>query len=322
MTTSYQSNLLQTAVARALGATLLACALIAPAGAAQQASYPTPEAAASALVDAVSRHDRKALATILGQRYAQVLPPDLDEQDVQVFLAAWQQKHSFSEPAPGQARLQVGPGEWAFPIPLKQAAAGWRFDLQAGEQEIRTRAIGRNELNAIQAALAYVDAQREYAQLDRNGDGVLQYAERFVSSKGEHDGLYWPSAEGEAPSPLGAVFSGSPPRAKTNQQVASGSGYHGYRFRILKAQGPHARGGAYSYVGQGRMNGGFALLAWPAKWGQTGVQSFIVNQDGQVFQRDLGSRTSERVGGIKAYDPGPDWQPVSTEDLQIPLAKP
>jgi hypothetical protein len=197
-----------------------------------------------------------------------------------------------------KAVVEVGRNGWTMPIPLVRTAAGWKFDTHAAPEEMRVRRIGRNELSAMQVALAYVDAQREYASRDWNGDGVKSYAMHGLSSPGKRDGLYWASLPGQPESPLGPAFAD----AKPNQP------YHGYAYRILTAQGKSAPGGAKSYVRNGRMTEGFALVAWPAKYGDTGVMSFIVNQDGVVYEKDLGPNTAAVAAGLKAFDPDPTWQ--------------
>jgi hypothetical protein len=182
-----------------------------------------------------------------------------------------------------------------------KSAAGWRFDPRAGVETMRSRRIGRNELAAMQAALAYFDAQKEYAQKDRDNNRVLEYAQKFASSPGKHDGLYWPDAQGQDPSPLGPLYAGD----------KAGEGYHGYHFKILKAQGPDAPGGAYDYVIGGRMRSGFALIAWPRRYGETGVMSFMVSHDGKVYQKDLGPGTDAAAHASTRFDPDPSWHPVT-----------
>ena len=202
-----------------------------------------------------------------------------------------------------KARIAVGDDGWTLPIPLVRTAEGWRFDTDAGVEEMRTRRIGRNERAVMQVMLAIYDAQKEYALKDRAGDGVLQYAARFASSPGRHDGLFWPARAGEEPSPLGP--------AVTRAQAAGGDrgeGYFGYRYKMLTGQGEHAPGGALDYRVNGRMIGGFAALAWPVKYGETGVMSFMVSHDGVVFERDLGPDTASRARAITRFDPAPGWR--------------
>src|SRR4051794_26844389 len=200
----------------------------------------------------------------------------------------------------------VGREAWPFPVPLVRDADGWRFDAAAGAEEIADRRTGRNELAAIEVMRAYVDAQREYASADHGGDGVLEYAQRIASTGDKRDGLYWPTAEGEAPSPFGPFVAEVGDYLEGRQ---AGAPYHGYYFRVLTGQGPNAPGGAYGYVINGHMVAGFAMLAWPATYDDTGVMSFLVGPNGAVLEADLGPDTAERARAITTYDPGPSWQP-------------
>jgi len=217
------------------------------------------------------------------------------------FLAAWSKSHKIVADSASTAHLAVGPDDWTLPIPIVKRGEAWRFDTKAGADEIRTRRIGRNELAVMQAALAYYDAQKDYALVDRNGDGVLEYAQRIVSTPGKKDGLYWAALPGEPESPLGPLFGDYRP----------GDDYHGYFFRILKAQGPNAPGGAYDYRIKGRMVSGFALVAWPVKYGETGVMTFMVSHDGKIYERNLGPGTDAAARAMTRFDPGPGWQEVA-----------
>jgi hypothetical protein len=277
-----------------------ALAIAAPARA--QQPFASPEAAATALVDAIATSDADALRKVLGADWKRYIPTaDVDQDDVYAFLAAHAKSSKVVRDGADKARLAVGPSDWTLPIPMVQQGGSWRFDTRAGADEMRTRRIGRNELAAMQGALAYYDAQKEYATADRNGDGVLEYAQLVISTPGKRDGLYWAALAGEPESPLGPLFGDDLP----------GDGYHGYRFRILKAQGPSARGGAYDYRIKGRMTGGFALVAWPVKYGDTGVTTFIVNHDGQVFEKDLGPGTDAAARAMTRFDPDKSWQKVA-----------
>ncbi len=271
-------------------------------GAHAQQKFPSPEAAADALVDALATSDREAYDLILGAGWRRFIPIEgIDAEDKTRFLEAWAKAHAVERDSDTVAHLTVGADRWMLPIPIAKQGESWRFDTRAGADEIRTRRIGRNELSAMQAALAYCDAQHEYALSDHDGDGVLEYAQRLISTPGKQDGLYWAALPGEAESPLGPLFGDDIP----------GNGYLGYRFRILKAQGPNAPGGAYDYRIGRRMSAGFALVAWPAKYGDTGVMSFIVSHDGQLYQKDLGSRSSTAAQAIKRFDPDSSWEKVS-----------
>jgi hypothetical protein len=275
--------------------------VLAPAVLAQNA-YSTPEAAADAFVDAIARHDGDALKSVVGPDYRKYIPAaSVDPVDVTNFLEAWAKAHKIVPAGSDKAFLGAGTKGWTMSIPIVKTSAGWRFDTHAAPEEMRIRRIGRNELAAIQVALAYTDAQKEYHARDWNGDGVLQYATRGLSSPGKRDGLYWASLPGEPESPLGAEFAD----AKVGQP------YHGYVYKILTAQGKDAPAGARSYIKNGRMTEGYALVAWPAKYDDTGVMTFIVNQDGIVYQKNLGPTTDATARAIKAYNPDASWSKVA-----------
>ena len=266
-----------------------------------QQAYPTPEAAADAFVDAIARHDGDALKSVVGPDYRTYIPrASVDPDDITNFLEAWAKAHKIVPAGADKAYLGAGTKGWTMPIPIVKSAAGWHFDTHAAPEEMRIRRIGRNELAAIKAMYAYFDAQREYAQQDRNGDGMLEYARRFVSSPGRHDGLYWPTADGEPPSPAGPLFD--------TRDIKDG--YYGYRFKILEAQGPAASGGARSYLTRGHLANGFALVAWPARYGDTGVMSFVVNHDGVVYQKNLGAASASIASAMTRFDPDATWTPL------------
>lgn len=286
---------------RLLAAMSLAAALFASAPASAQRIYPTPEAAAQAFADAIASNDLGALHVVLGPDWRRFVPPtELDREDIYDFLAAWAHKHGVVREGNDTALLAAGDGDWTLPIPMVKAGDGWRFDPRSGTELMKTRRIGRNELAAMQAALAYFDAQRDYARVDHDNDGVLEYAQKFASSPGKHDGLYWRDEPGRPLSPLGPLYAGGKP----------GEGYHGYLFKILKAQGPHAPGGAYDYVIGNRMRSGFALVAWPLRYGETGVTTFIVNHDGVLYEKDLGAGTDAAARTMKRFDPDTSWRKV------------
>jgi hypothetical protein len=269
-----------------------------------QKAFPTPEAAAEALVDGIARHDADAIKAVAGSDYSKYIPSSsTDPRDITDFLAAWARGHSIVPAGNDKAFLGVGKNGWTLPIPIVKTAAGWHFDTKGAPEEMRIRRIGRNELAAIQVALAYTDAQREYQQTDWDGNGVREYAMRGLSTPGKHDGLYWASLTGEPESPLGAEFA----------DARVGQPYHGYVYKILTAQGANAPGGAKSYLKNGRMTEGYALVAWPAKFDDTGVMTFIVNQDGIVYQKSLGPNTDAVARAMKTYDPDASWQKVSPD---------
>jgi hypothetical protein len=206
--------------------------------------------------------------------------------------------------------LLIGAEAWPMPIPIVRSGDRWRFASELGEDEIVNRRIGANERNAIYVLRAFVDAQRAYAAVDRDGDGVRQYARKLASSPGKRDGLYWTAdaAKGEEISPFGPLIAES---AAYLQGHGAGDPYRGYRFRILTRQGSHAAGGAYDYMVNGRLIAGFAMVAYPAEWGETGVMSFIVNHNGKVFEKDLGKDTAAIGAKMTSFDPGPGWKPVA-----------
>ncbi len=230
----------------------LTTSLLLPSMAWAQKAYATPEAAGNAFIEAVAINDDAALKELLGADWRRFIPERVDDATRTAFLYASSKGRKIVTDGPDRAHLAVGPDDWTLPIPLVKSGAGWRFDVRAGAEEMRIRRIGRNELAAMQALLAYYDAQKDYALADRNGDGVLEYAQRVRSTPGKRDGLFWPN---DPASPLGPLYGD-----ETKDGV-----YHGYRFHILKAQGPDARGGARDYVVKGRMTQGFAAVAWPAK---------------------------------------------------------
>ena len=206
--------------------------------------------------------------------------------------------------------LEIGQQAWPFPIPLVKVSNGWQFDSQAGVEELLTRRIGGNELDVLRVLRAFVQAQREYASRDRDGDAVLEYAQRIAGSPGRLDGLYWPVELNGEISPLGPLAAFAHAEGYYWKRVASGDApqpFHGYLFRVLTRQGRHAPGGKHDYLINGNMIAGFAFVAWPAEYGESGVMTFIVNQQGRVYQRDLGPDTFKRVRKMKAYDPDPGW---------------
>jgi hypothetical protein len=282
-----------------------------------------------ALVGAVKAKDGAALEKLFGSGYGQLLSGDPveDEKDLGDFAAAVQESGQLRKNDEGNYTLLVGKDNWPMPIPIVQRDGRWLFDTQAGLEEIYNRRIGENELSAITTCRAYVVAQWEYfTEGDHDNDGVAEYAQKFMSSAGQHNGLYWETAEGETPSPLGSLVAearaeGYGPRARTQPASAASSGqpqpsqnprrpYHGYYFKILVRQGPHAPGGKYDYIINGNMIAGYALVAYPAKWGNSGVMTFIVNQQGRVYQKNLGPDTLKTASAITEYDPDPTWKLV------------
>jgi hypothetical protein len=226
-------------------------------------------------------------------------------------MAAYDRKNQVVKEGDKKAVLFIGTEEWPFPIPIVERRGTWRFDTAAGREEILYRRIGRNELAAIQVSLAYIDAQNEYAEQDRTGSGFKTYARRIISSEGKKDGLYWPAKDGEPESPIGEIAA-----AASAQGYKIGGGrapFHGYYYKILTAQGPTAPGGAMNYVVRGNMIGGFALVAYPAQYGNSGVMTFLVNHDGVVFQKDLGPQTARIAERMRTFNPDHTWQKVAID---------
>ena len=280
---------------------VLCSAAFFPSSTRAQQTFESPVLAAEAFVDAVATGNAQALASILGTDWKTFIPTDnIDQEDIDAFLTAWGKTHRFKSIAYGKVQLAVGPGDWTLPIPIVKKGERWRFDTLAGAEEMRIRRIGRNELSAMQAVLAYYDAQKEYALADRNGDGILEYARILVSSPGEHDGLYWRVSDGEAQSPLGPLFGSDTP----------GSDFHGYYFKILTGQGANAPGGEYNYLIENRMAAGFALVAWPMAYGDSGVMTFLVSHDGRVYQNDLGPASDQTARTMTRFDPDSSWEAV------------
>jgi hypothetical protein len=267
-----------------------------------QQIFPSPIAAMNAFGDAVATSDEDALKAVLGADFRTFIPPVGAEARYR-FLAAWAKSHAIRPDGDSKAFVAVGGDGWTLPIPIVKTAQGWRFDTRAGAEEMRLRRIGRNELAVMQVMLAIYDAEREYARQDHNGDGVLEYAAKFGSSPGKRDGLYWPTKAGEALSPLGEAVAAA--RAAGG---GSEGGYYGYRYKLLTGQGKNAAGGAYDYVVRGRMIGGFAAVAWPVRYGDTGVMTFVVNHDGVVYEKDLGTDTAAIASAMTRFDPDSTWQ--------------
>ena len=277
----------------------------------QRLFYPAPEAAVSALLDALRKDDVRAAKRVLGPGSANIVESGDDAADREArrkFVAAFDQQHTLDQSGDAKATLVIGGDNWPMPVPLVKRAQGWTFDARAGAREIVARRIGRNELDAIQVCQAFIDMQREYAEVDRDGDGLLEYADRLVSTPGRHDGLYWPTQAGEPPSPAGPQLAEASPDKLAARTEATP--FHGYYFRVLTTQGPHAPGGARDYRAGGQLIGGVALIAWPASYLSSGVKTFLCGLSGIVFERDFGAQTAAKVAKIQAYDPAPGWMPA------------
>ncbi|MCK1716775.1 DUF2950 domain-containing protein [Bradyrhizobium sp. 141] len=295
---------------RAILPGITALVLLGSASQAQQ-SYKTPEDAAAALAAAV-KSGPGDLLKVLGKAAEDIVfsGDEIADNDIrQRFTSMYDAKHGIKAEGNKTASLMLGPDDFPFPIPLINTESGWEFDTDEGRIEVLRRRIGRNELDAIQTALAYVDAQNEYAGKDR-GEGVGVYAQRIVSNPGKKDGLFW--RDDSDPSPLGPLAA----EASAEGYKAAGVGpnpYHGYYFRILKGQGMDAPGGPLNYVVKGKMIGGFGLIAWPAEYGNSGVMTFLVNHNGTVYQKDLGKRTDFVARRTSLFDPDQTWKKVDAE---------
>lgn len=275
-----------------------------------QTVFDTPESAMRDFGDAIVNKNLDAVRLILGDDYNQIIPP-VSNADYQKFIEAWNAGHGIVLDDPETAHIFVGTKGWTLPIPLSKIRTGWIFDMDDARDEIRVRTIGANELATIKVMLAYTDAQQEYAEKDRTGDGMPKYAMKFESSPGMRDGLYWPTVAGEPQSPIGPLFAEA--SAARDRGV---EGFHGYRFRILTSQGKDAPGGAMSYLVNGRMVRGYGLLAWPVKYDETGVMTFMVNQLGQVFEKDLGPNTESLASQIFSFNPGSGWVKVKDDEAK------
>jgi hypothetical protein len=276
-----------------------------------QKTFSSPEKAVEAVVDAVKADDIESLLAIFGPGGKHIIlsgDPVEDKKGHEWFIKHYEEKNRLEE-ASGKVTLHVGSDDWPFPIPIVKAGKGWRFDTEAGKQEILARRIGKNELNAIQVCLAYVDAQREYVMRKAHqGEGLLEYAQKFVSTSGKQDGLYWEAGEGQEQSPIGPLFAAARDQGYSRTPLGEEpEPYHGYFYRILTAQGKNAPGGAHDYVVGGKMIGGFALVAYPAHYRASGVMTFIVNHEGVVYQKNLGKSTQKAVQAMKVFDPDKTW---------------
>jgi len=276
----------------------------------KQKVFGSPEEAMKTLVETVKAGDTKGMMAVLGPEGEDIIDSgdkvqDKDAQDR--FVKAYQEKVDYVKEKEDRVSVIIGNDNWPFPIPIMKRGEGWVFDTKAGREEMLNRRIGRNELSTIQVCLGYVEAQREYASTDREQDGIIQYAQKVLSDPYRRNGLYWEAGEGELPSPLGPFIAQAARKGYTKKGDKP-IPYHGYYFKILTRQGPNAPGGAYSYVINGHMVAGFALVAWPAEYGVSGVMTFIVNQNGTVYEKDLGPKTEGIVKIMTLYNPDRTWR--------------
>jgi hypothetical protein len=281
---------------------------------APQRDFPSAEEAVNAFVAALRDNKEADLRAILGPDADRVIDSGdryADQELHQRFIALFDQKHTIEDKGAGRAELDVGPDDWPLPIPLVESNGRWSFDMKAGAQTIVDRPIGRNELSAIRTLLACVHAEHDYFNRARQATGTGVYAPRMVSTPGKRDGLYWPVAEGETESPLGPLVDAAQDAGHPGELVGGKPmPYEGYYFRILTAEGSDANAGAKSYIQSGQMTGGFALVAWPARYESTGIMTFTVGPDGDLYQKDLGPHTAHIAAAMTMFDPDLTWARV------------
>ena len=282
-------------------------------------TFASADEAAQALVAAAQTDGADALMKVLGSNARALIDSGDAVQDRNSrdrFVQKYSVAHSLEGNETDGITLSVGQDQWPFPVPIVRRNGRWHFDTEAGAQEIINRRVGTNELAAIQSCLAFVDAQREYYVRNPQQDPLLHFSQKLLSSEGQKDGLYWPTSGDEEPSPLGARFAEARAEGyfQNGSTTSAAHPYHGYVYRLLTAQGPNANGGAYEYVVRGKMLGGFALLAYPAEYGNSGVMTFIVNHDGVVYSRDLGSDTPQVAAKLQPFDPDQTWKREASID--------
>ena len=310
----------------------LACAAAVTgcASSAEPKKFASPQAAAGALVAALRAHDTAELEKIFGRDGGEIVSsgdPVADRAEGERFLAAYDAQHRLEADLGGnRLTLVVGTRDWPFPVPIVKAEdeKNYFFDTEAGKDEILNRRIGRNELSTEVVCLAIVDAQRDYVALRPMGGDLPEYARKIVSDPGKKNGLYWPTAQGERPSPLGPLvaLAAAEGYGTTRRADSAPPPYHGYRYRLLTSQGPNASGGAADYVVNGRLIGGFGVVAYPAQYGNSGIMTFITNHDGLVYQRDLGPNTETIARSMTQFDPGPGWARAADAAQQVGLTAP
>jgi hypothetical protein len=275
--------------------------------------FASADAAVKALVDSLRAQDKARLMKILAPAGDEILSsgdPVADRADAQRFLTLYDEGHRFETDADGVTTLLVGSDRWPFPVPVIKSGNKYEFDVETGEDEILNRRIGRNELSTEQVCLAIVDAQRDYVAMNPMHSELPEYARKLVSDPGEKNGLYWPTKEGEPPSPMGPLVATAADEGygkSVQDATVARPPYHGYRYRLLTSQSPHAAGGAADYLVDGKLIGGFGVIAYPAQYGNSGIMTFITNHDGVVYQQDLGPDSQKVAEGITSFDPGPEW---------------
>ena len=297
--------------------TALPLVLAAALASAEPATFDTPEAGAEALISALRAADRNALLAVFGPESEDVVvadDPERNRHDREDFVAAWDEMHRLAEQEDGTVRLYIGRDQFPFPIRLVETGGVWRFDVEGGREELLDRRIGRNELDVIELMQAYVRVQSRFRQIDYDGDGVMEFAAHILSGSDVRDGLYWPPAPGIPGSPIGdAVARAAAQGYEVDGTVVEPEPYLGYYYHLLDGQGPGAPGGAMSYLVNGNMVAGHALIAFPSAYGETGIMSFMVGENGVVYEADLGEESIARASAVDAYDPSGDWTPVDEE---------
>ncbi|MBA4417764.1 MAG: DUF2950 domain-containing protein [Syntrophus sp. (in: bacteria)] len=284
------------------------------AAAVKQKGFASPEDAVKAMIGALKTGDRKALIAIFGpQDKNMIFSGDevADREDRNNMIKRYEEKNRVEKAGDKKAALYVGNEDWPFPVPIVKRGTSWYFSTKEGREEIINRRIGKNELSAIQTCMAYADAQREYALMDIDGDGLNEYAQKLISDSGKKDGLYWETRPGEKPSPMGSFVAAARQEGYTARKPGDNPRpYHGYYYKILTAQGKNAPKGAYSYMVDNKMIGGFALVAYPAQYGVSGIMTFMINQDGTVYEKNLGKKAGKAVQEMKEFNPDTTWRKV------------
>jgi hypothetical protein len=274
-------------------------------------NFETPEAAVQALIEAAGADSERPLLAVLGKDAKSLVDSGdsvADKNARASFVESYKAANSLDKSAPDSIILEVGEDKWPFPIPIVSEGGKWHFDSPTGVDELINRRVGANELDTIQSCLAYADAQREYYMRNPENSPLLHYAGRLISTEGKKDGLYWPAGENEEQSPIGEGFAKARAEGYAKEGTMKDVPYHGYIYRLLNKQGPNAHGGAYDYVVNDQLLGGFAIVAFPAEYGNSGVMTFIMNHDGVVFSKDLGPETAKLALAMDTFDPGSDWK--------------
>ena len=285
----------------------------------QHGEFASADAAVEALIKAVKAGDVDALVGVLGEESRPLVDsgdPVQDQHGRERFLEEYEAAHDLRKNEEGLTILEVGADKWPFPFPLVEENGHWKFDATEGAEQIIDRRVGENELFTIKACLAFVDAEREYYQRNPQQEPLMQFAQKLISTEGQKDGLYWPTTDGEPESPVGEAFAAAQAAGYFQDGDTRGEPFHGYIYKLLNGQGPHAKGGAYSYMVGDKMLGGFALLAYPAEYGSSGVMSFMVSHDGVVYSKNLGEKTADAAGAIELFDPDDTWKQEATIDDQ------